>query len=112
MTGKLCRVGTIPAHSTPLIGPRSAIVSPLMKWYTTSITRYPIETRAIILVYFKESRRLRYERGITTNLDNCQYNHMTSIKPSLHENRHPELSIHKNWDGLCSLTEASCNSWH
>lgn len=35
------------------------MVSPFTKWYTTKTTKYAIETKAAILVYFKESSRRR-----------------------------------------------------
>jgi len=50
------------------MSPLSAFVSPLTKWAKTSMTRYPIEINAMTLVYFRESRRRRNERGITTSL--------------------------------------------
>lgn len=68
MTGKLCKVGMRPAQVMTLIGPLSAFVSPLKKWYTTSMTKYPMDIRAITLVYFNESSLLRKAKGITTIL--------------------------------------------
>jgi len=72
ITGKLFSVGINPPHLITLIGPLSAIVSPFAKWYTTSTTRYEIDTNATMLVYFRESRRRRKESGITTNLPSSQ----------------------------------------
>lgn len=68
MTGKLLSVGTAPPHLIILKGPLSCIVSPLKKWKTTSITRYPIEIRATTLVYLSESNRRRKDNGMTMSL--------------------------------------------
>ena len=68
MTGNAASAETGPAHWKTRTGPRSAIVSPLMKCATTRMTRYAIENNAITLVYFKESRRRRKESGITMSL--------------------------------------------
>ena len=68
MTGKLLKVGTIPAHLTIRMGPLSSIVSPFAKWATTKITRYPIDIKATTLVYLRESNRRRKDNGITINL--------------------------------------------
>lgn len=78
MTGKLLNAGAKPAHFTTRTGPRSSIVSPMQKWYTTRIARYPIDTKATKLVYFKESSRRRYESGMMNNL--CSSARSTSFQ--------------------------------
>ena len=71
MTGKAASAATGPAHSKTLTGPLSSTVSPIRKCATTKITRYAIEHSAMMLVYLRESKRLRNERGITINLCKC-----------------------------------------
>lgn len=68
MTGKAARVGIGPAHLNTRIVPRSWIVSPLMKWAKTNMTRYAIDIRAMMLVYFRESKRRKKDSGMTINL--------------------------------------------
>lgn len=68
MTGKLLNVATALSGRTTLKGPLSCIVSPFMKCATTSMTKYPIEINAIMLVYLRESKRLKNDKGMTINL--------------------------------------------
>jgi len=68
MTGKAARVGIGPAHLNIRIAPRSWIVSPLIKWAKTNITIYAIDIKAMILVYFRESKRRKKDSGMTINL--------------------------------------------
>ena len=68
MTGKLLKTATALAGWATLISPLPCLVSPLMKWATTSMTKYPIDINATTLVYFRESRRRRKDKGITISL--------------------------------------------
>ena len=39
-----------------------------MKWAKTNMTRYAIDIRAMMLVYFRESKRRKKDSGMTINL--------------------------------------------
>lgn len=68
MTGKLLNVATALSHRTTLSGPLFCMVSPFAKCATTSMTRYPMDSNAMTLVYFKESNRRRKDKGMTISL--------------------------------------------
>ena len=69
ITGKLLSVSTAPAQWMNRSSPPLWTVSPLMKCARTRITKYPIEIRAITLVYFRESNLRRNEIGMTMSLE-------------------------------------------
>ena len=115
MTGKLLNVATALSGCTTLKGPLSCIVSPLMKCATTSMTKYPIEISAIMLVYFRESKRLKNDKGITINLGSM----VSLLEHSLlgtgicsHESCHPEMSVDEETYSSSIFTEPSDNAGH
>ena len=114
MTGKLLSVATALSGRTTLKGPRSCIVSPFMKCATTSITKYPIEIKAMMLVYFRESKRLKNDKGMTINLGSM----VSFLEHSLlaivcsHESSDPEMSVDKESYSSSILTKASDNTGH
>ena len=69
MMGSVLKVATALSHRIILIGPLSGGVSPWAKWATTRMTKYPMETRAITLVYFRESSLRRKDSGMITTLE-------------------------------------------
>lgn len=115
MTGKLLNVATALSGRTTLKGPLSCIVSPLMKCATTSMTKYPMEIKAMMLVYFKESRRLKNDKGMTISLGSM----VSLLERSLpgtricsHESCHPEMSIDEEAYSPGIFTESSDNAGH
>jgi hypothetical protein len=112
MTGKLLRAGTAPPHLITLIGPRSAMVSPLMKWLTTRMTRYPMDISAITLVYFSESSRRRKDRGITISLAQCQCFSVYLTSSDLHKTSNPEMTVNQKVVISDCVIESPYNARH
>ena len=126
MTGKLLRLAIKLSHFTILISPLSSSkgASPLMKWATTSKTRYPMLTRAIKLVYLSESSRRRKLSGITINLPIYQLLLLLSCVSTLvtdpastgvlhsHEPCDPKPPLPQHLHTPIPLIEASHDPWH
>lgn len=115
MTGKLLNVATALSGRTILKGPLSCIVSPFMKWASTSMTKYPIEIKAIMLVYFKESKRLKNDKGMTINLGSIvslMTHSLLATGICSHESSNPEMSVDEESYSSSIFTEASDNARH
>jgi hypothetical protein len=83
-----------------------------MKCATTRTTRYAIENNAITLVYFKESRRRKKDRGITISLGMSVFRLSRSEHSHSHESSDPELPIDKETDISSTGCEADHNPRH
>ena len=115
MTGKLLNVATALSGRTILKGPLSCIVSPFMKCATTSMTKYPIEIKATMLVYFRESKRLKNDKGMTINLGikvSLLERSLLAIDICSHESSHPEMSVNEKPYSSSIFTETSDNARH
>jgi hypothetical protein len=72
-----------------------------------------MDINAMTLVYFKESKRRRKERGMTTSLRiSATRTGKRKSGKTIHKASHPEVSINKKGDSISTLIEASDNAWH
>ena len=80
------------------------------------MTRYPNDINATTLVYLRESRRRRNDRGITTSLGS---NRSAMVERSKHDHpqhshecSNPEMPLNQKSNAPSILIETSDHTWH
>lgn len=80
--------------------------------------KYPIDMRAMTLVYFRESSRLRKDRGMTISLPHeSAFEAAVVVATGLfggdkHKASNPKAPTHKGIKTPGGLVEASNDAWH
>ena len=79
------------------------------------MTKYPMEIKATMLVYFKESKRLKNDKGMTINLGrtvSLLEHFLLVMEICSHESSHPEMSVDEEAHSSSILTKPSDNAGH